>query len=102
LIGDINSVLESIINGGGDVSIFPITLTIGDNGQSAIDLFNYVVQNQTNGAYYFKESEIVKYDSNIIPYFYYAGGVIVRYPLDDGSLLINQSGMVMLDEGVGN
>lgn len=32
LVGDINSVLESIINGGGNVSIFPITLSYNVDG----------------------------------------------------------------------
>lgn len=101
LVGDINSVLESIISGG-NVSIFPITLTIGDNGQSAIDLFNYVAQNHENGVYHFKENEIVKYDSTIIPYFYYADGSPIYCFYNGNKLLVNQSGMVELHAGGGN
>ena len=101
LIGDINSILESIINGGGsNVSMFPIILTTGDNGQTAVDLYNYVVQNHEDGLYTFKENEIVKYNSEIIPQVYYEGGSIIVFYLNDGThIMVNQSGMVMLDSG---
>lgn len=100
LVGDINTVLESIINGGGNASIFPITLTIGDNGQSAIDLYNYVVQNHENGMYSFKENEIVKYNSETIPDFYYSNGSIIYTYINGSELIVNQSGMVELS-GIG-
>lgn len=102
LVGDINTVLESIINSGGNASIFPITLTIGDNGQSAIDLYNYVVQNHENGMYSFKENEIVKYNSETIPNFYYSNGSIIHTYINGRELFVNQSGMVELSGGSGN
>lgn len=42
LVGDINSVLESIINGGNAVdSIYPINLSLGDNGEYGVEIYNY-------------------------------------------------------------
>ena len=42
LVGDINSVLESIISGGNAVdSIYPINLSLGDNGEYGAEIYNY-------------------------------------------------------------
>lgn len=100
LVGDINSVLESIINGG-ENSIFPITLTLGDNGQTGIDLYNYVVQNSVDGYYAFTDNEIVTYDSGIVPWFN-VGGVLM-YTMDNGAtLILNASGFVMINYSSAN
>lgn len=55
-LGDINSILESII--GGESSIFPIVLVEGDNGQKGIDLYNYIVANAESGGMSFNSGDV--------------------------------------------
>ena len=61
LIGDINSVLESIINGGIQSSTFPITLSVGDNGDYGVEVYNYLMNilNSDTNSYEFAENEIL-------------------------------------------
>lgn len=55
-IGDINSILESIIGEGS--SLFPIILVEGDNGQKGIDLYNYIIANAESSGMSFNSGDV--------------------------------------------
>lgn len=62
-----NSHAES---GGGDSSLeFPINLVEGDNGQTGVDLYNYIYERKdSNDEYFFSDNEIVYVQGALMMY----------------------------------
>lgn len=101
LIGDINSVLESIISGGGSQIIFPIYLVEGDNGNVGIQFYNFLEENGASDdpvwGYTLKEDEIVYMDDERLGLFTKMNGADYwEFSYDGEPCSINSTGQIYI------